>query len=81
MNTIKETINGITFYRIDNNYYGNPRYVVHFLALSDSYESAIRLAKKIGGEKYRVKWFGGGIVFNTYNPNDIATRINAIKEN
>jgi hypothetical protein len=81
MNTIKETINGITFYQINNDYYGNPRYVVHFLALSDDYENAIKLAKKIGGKKYRAKWFGGGIVFETFSPNDIATRINAIKEN
>lgn len=81
MNTIKEVINGITFYQINNDYYGNPRYVVHFLALSGNYEQAIKLAKRIGGKKYRAKWFGGGIVFETYNPNDIATKIKAIKAN
>ena len=44
MNTIKETINGITFYQINNDYYGNPRYVIHFLALADDYETAVKLA-------------------------------------
>lgn len=81
MRTIKETINDITFHRIDSNYYGNPRYVVHFLVLAEDYETAIKLAKKIGGKKYTAKWFGGGIIFETFSPNDIAIRVNAIKEN
>lgn len=52
----------ITIYRIDNNKWGNPRYVVHFLNLSNDYVS-IR-----GFRKYHNKNFGGGYVFSSYTP-------------
>jgi hypothetical protein len=54
----------ITYYRIDNDINGNPRYVVHFLSLN------VKLADygKIKGlTKYRAKWFGGGYVFQSHN--------------
>ena len=63
-------INGIEVFRVDNDVNGNPRYVVHFLSLSDNYNEALSQARKIGGKKYRAKWFGGGIVFSSYNLNE-----------
>jgi hypothetical protein len=36
-------------------------------------EKALAKAHKVGGIKYRAKWFGGGIVFQSYNiKSDIA---------
>jgi len=32
-----------------------------------AYEAAIAKARKVGGKVYRAKWFGGGIVFQSYN--------------
>lgn len=60
------TVNGqeIAYNKIDHDLNGNPRYVVHFLALG------VKLADygKIKGlTKYRAKWFGGGYVFQSYN--------------
>ena len=80
-NYYSQTINGVTFSHINNDYYGNPRYVFHFLNLSDSYERAINLANKIGGRKYSAKWYGGGIVISSYNLHDTANKIKSISEN
>ena len=77
----KETINGITFSHINNDYYGNPRYVFHFLELSDDYKRAIKLSHQIGGGKYTAKWYGGGIVIQSYNIEETAKHINDISEN
>lgn len=63
-------INGIEVFRVDNDVNGNPRYVVHFLSLADNYNDALFKARKVGGKKYRAKWFGGGIVFSSYNLNE-----------
>ena len=62
-------INGkdIEIIRIDNCINGNPRYIIHFLSIADTYQDAINIAKQIGGKKYRAKWFGGGVVFSSYN--------------
>ena len=60
-------INGIEVFRVENDVNGNPRYVIHFLDLSTNYNDALFKARKIGGKKYRAKWFGGGIVFSSYN--------------
>ena len=30
-------------------------------------ERALKKARTVGGGKYRAKWFGGGIVFQSYN--------------
>jgi hypothetical protein len=64
--------------RINNDINGNPRFVVHFLSLLNEVESqgldilqsfdlALKKARKVGGTKYRGKDFGGGIVFTSYN--------------
>jgi hypothetical protein len=71
--------------RINNDVNGNPRYVTHFLnipiegeglSISEKYALACKKANAIGGRKYHTKAFGGGIVFQSYNTNDL---INAIK--
>lgn len=50
-----------------------------FEAITDMYNFAVKKANKIGGKKYRGKDFGGGIVFQSYNNNDLEKRINELK--
>ena len=69
----------MTFTRVNNDVNGNPRYVVHFLTISNNYDDALILAKKIGGKKFHNKQFGGGIVFQSYNIKDLENDINSIK--
>ncbi len=59
--------NVIKYWRINNDKNGNPRYVVHFISIAPTYEDALNKARLIGGKKYNAKWFGGGIVFQSYN--------------
>lgn len=78
--------------RINNDVYGNPRYVIHFLALltdeekqssdiGSKYEIAVKRANKlIGGRKFHNKQYGGGIVFSSYNVEDELALINALHE-
>ena len=81
-----ETVNGIDFYRIENDVNGNPRYVIHFLDIPLTeeereqnvlihYEIALKKARKIGGKKYTAKWFGGGIVFQSYSLEELSESI------
>jgi hypothetical protein len=64
--------------KINNDVNGNPRFVVHFLDLLNegerqgldvlqSFDLAVKKARKVGGKVYRGKDFGGGIVFQSYN--------------
>jgi hypothetical protein len=64
--------------KINNDLNGNPRFVVHFLDLLNegerqgldvlqSFDLAVKKARKVGGKVYRGKDFGGGIVFQSYN--------------
>ena len=80
-NYYSQTINGVTFSHINNDYYGSPRYVFHFLNLSDRYQRSIKLSHQIGGRKYTAKWYGGGIVISSYNLQETANKIKAISEN
>jgi hypothetical protein len=75
-------INNIRLTRINNDTNGNPRYVIHFLELlnneenefldfSKKYDYALKKAKKIGGRKFHNKQYGGGIVFQSYNTDDL----------
>ena len=70
---------GIRYWRVDNDIYGNPRYIVHYLDISTyadngnatDYASgqAARFSAarhRVGGRRYRAKWFGGGIEFQSY---------------
>lgn len=66
-----ETVKGtVTAFKVNNDINGNPRWVIHYLDLFDSYENNERL--KHGLTKYRAKWFGGGYVKTSFNiENDI----------
>ena len=80
--------------RVNNDVNGNPRYVIHFLALltdeeksynglslDNRYNVAITRAKKLfNGKKFHNKQYGGGIVFQSYNVAVELTLINAIHE-
>lgn len=57
----------VTVHQVNNDICGNPRFVVHFLSIADSYDKAISLAKKVGGSRYRAKAFGGGVVFQSFD--------------
>jgi len=66
------------FTRISNDTNGNPRYVIHFRNIADTYDRALYLAKKFGGRKYHNKQYGGGIAIQSYNIADSAKHINEI---
>jgi hypothetical protein len=69
------------FTRINNDTNGNPRYVVHFLQLAETYERALYLGRKLGGRKFHNKQYGGGIAFQSYNTEQLAERIAEIRQN
>lgn len=62
-------VNGsrIEYVKVDHDYYGNPRYVIHFLPLGVEPED---YGKIKGLTKYRAKWFGGGYVIQSYSLQD-----------
>ena len=60
----------IEVFRIPNDVNGNPRYVVHFLDLNIKLSDYDNINKLYGFKKYRAKWFGGGVVFQSYNIED-----------
>ena len=67
MNTVKVNNKDVEYFRVNNDVNGNPRYVIHFLEIDDDYNTALNISRKIGGKIYRAKWFGGGIVVQSYN--------------
>lgn len=75
----------INFHNVNNDTYGNPRYVVHFMHFINMnysvpfevrFEQALINAKKVGGSKYRGKDFGGGVVLQSYNKRTTEVNIN-----
>jgi len=69
-------VKNITFYKIKPDAYGNPRYLVHYNDLGTSYDDALKLAKAIGGAKYRGHDYGyQGIAFQSYNLEYTASKI------
>lgn len=88
-------INTIELTRINNDVNGNPRYVVHFLELVNEndkkeagsgvyhvrnlYSIACKKANTIGGRKYTAKSYGGGIVFQSYNTDNLIKLISELK--
>jgi hypothetical protein len=68
------------FTQINNYTNGNPRFVVHYLQMADTYERALYLGRKLGGRKFHNKQYGGGIAFQSYNTDQLAEKIKAIKE-
>lgn len=81
----KETYKGIAYYRVKNDKYGNPRYVIHFMDIEPEYEDrkdvktrykdTLNLSKEVGGKMYRGKDFGGGIVFQSYSITSIIDKL------
>ena len=72
----------IEFTRVNNDFCGNPRFVTHFFSLLkedeqtlSNYNLAVKRANKLGGKKYRGSDFGGGIVFQSYDPSYLSKRI------
>jgi hypothetical protein len=68
------------FTHINNDTNGNPRFVVHYLQLADTYARALFLSRQLGGRKFHNKQYGGGIAFQSYNTDQLAQRIAKIKE-
>lgn len=64
-----------SFTRVNNDVNGNPRYVLHYLHINESYEDAIKASKVLGGKRYHTKAFGGGIVFTTYELSELIHQI------
>ena len=60
----------LTVFIIPNDVNGNPRYVVHFLDLNIKLSDYDNINKLYGFKKYRAGWFGGGVVFQSYNIED-----------
>lgn len=58
------TLYGYTFTvtRINNDYNGNPRYVLHGSDLEELFGEI-----PASFNKYRAKWYGGGYVIQSYN--------------
>lgn len=68
----------IRYHRIDNDMNGNPRYVVHFLSLGIEPADYGYIP---GIKKYRAKWFGGGVVIQSYSlADDLRWHIQHVKE-
>jgi len=81
-----EQLENINLTRVKNDVYGNPRYVLHFLDIlnkeeqaflpfAKKYEYALKKAKLIGGRKFHNKQYGGGIVFQSYNTDNLKENI------
>lgn len=65
--------------RVNNDVNGNPRWVVHFSDLSLDLYHYQNLMHCFDLYKYRAKWFGGGVVFTSYNiERDLENAINHI---
>jgi hypothetical protein len=86
-----EQLDNITLTRINNDVNGNPRYVTHFLnflnkdeqsflPFAKKYDYALKKAKLIGGRKFHNKQYGGGIVFQSYNTDNLKEEIIDVME-
>ena len=60
----------VKVFRIKNDVNGNPRYVVHFSDLGIKLSDYDNINKLYGFKKYRAQWYGGGVVFQSYNIQD-----------
>jgi hypothetical protein len=86
-----EQLENIKLTRVNNDVNGNPRYVLHFLEIlnkeeeaflpfSKKYDYALKKAKIIGGRKFHNKQYGGGIVFQSYNTDNLKENIIDVME-
>lgn len=64
------------FERINNDVNGNPVYVTHYSNIASNYETALFIAKKVGGEKYHNQNYGGGVKFQSYSIQDDVDALN-----
>jgi hypothetical protein len=72
---------GESFYRVNNDSNGNPRYVIHWGAFgANDYKEALKLAKSIGYKAYRGRDFGGGFATSSYNLESEAEAIISARE-
>ena len=71
---------GYDLYGVKNDVYGNPRYVIHWLAFGKDYDTAKKVANSIGFRVYRGKDFGGGFVCQSYNVENTAERIIEVRQ-
>ena len=70
---------GYDFFRVKNDVYGNPRYVIHWLAFGTDYDQAKKVANSLGFRVYRGRDFGGGFVAQSYNIENTAEQIIAAR--
>ena len=70
---------GYDFFRVKNDVYGNPRYVIHWLAFGTDYDQAKKVANSLGFRVYKGKDFGGGFVAQSYNIENTAEQIIAAR--
>lgn len=75
----RETYRGIDYYQVENDVNGNGRAVVWFgdVPFRDRLpdenwgtwhaECFAHACKALNGKRYRAKWFGDGVVFQTYH--------------
>ena len=71
----------LTVFRIPNDVNGNPRYVIHFSDLGIKLADYDNINKLYGFKKYRAGWFGGGVVFQSYNIQDtLSFALDKVKE-
>ena len=70
---------GYDFFRVKNDVYGNPRYVIHWLAFGTDYDQAKKVANSLGLRVYRGRDFGGGFVAQSYNIENTAEQIIAAR--
>lgn len=82
------TITTSNFTSVNNDSYGNPRHVIHFLnvlpsniddmnfSINGKYLHALYIAKQFGGKKFHNKQYGGGIAFATYNLDGLIEKLN-----
>ena len=75
----------IQFVQISKDFNGNPRYVCHFLNFmrpgeKADYKLALSRARKLGGKKYHTNGYRGGIVFQSYNLDNLSQMIESMME-
>jgi hypothetical protein len=69
-----------TAYRVNNDYYGNPRYVIHYLELDLPGYYSTKKTRAAGLKIYYGNDFGGGFVFQSYNVlHSLAYIVNTLK--
>ena len=61
--------------KIANDSKGNPRYVIFALNLAKDFNTAAKLARKIGGRVYTGSGYAMSMAFATNNPEELAKKI------